>query len=332
MDIPYDLLIKYARKRASQEEIRQAEQWLAEGDHHSLYRDLKEEWAYLDDTSMVSPDKHLLWQKIHTKTGQYHPKGKTRQIQILRIVAAASLLLAVSVSIVFYILSTRPGQVQPPQYTDITTTTNEKSKVELADGTLVWLNGNSSVTFDDRYDIDQREVTVSGELFFDVKPSGKKFIVNAGKIKVEVLGTSFNIRTSDNDDQIEIELVRGKVTVRNTENNQQLFAMDSLQYASINKSDLSHTLYAHNTSQCNIWTEESLNMYNEPLNVIINKLENWYGITISAMRLDFDKRYSFDIQNETIEEFLNLFSSITPIEYSVEGKKVSIRAKADENK
>ncbi len=325
-DIPYDLLIRYSRKQATQDEIMQVEQWLSDDGHLSLYLDLKKEWTYIDDLSTVTPDKNRVWQKIQANTGKQRPKEGTRQLLLFKSVAAASVALAI-ISIAFYMLRMQRDQIQPLQYTTISTRANEKSKVELADGTVVWLNLKSHIIFDNQYNIEQREVTADGELFFDVKPSNRKFVVHAGGIKIEVLGTSFNIKTSGVDGHIDISLVKGKIVVRSKKDNERLFTMDSLQHATINKSDLSHTLLPSNTSNCNAWTRESLPMYNEPLGNIINKLESWYGVTIDITGLDLDKRYTFDLQNETVNDFLELFATITPIEYDIEGKKISIRSK-----
>ena len=67
-------------------------------------------------------------------------------------------------------------------------------------------------------------------------------------------------------------------------------------------------------------------MYNESLNNIFSKPENWYGVKIDYSGLDTSKRYTFNIQKESLSEFLELFSAITPINYTIIDKKVRINA------
>ena len=327
MEVPYELLIKYCRKQATPDESMQVEQWLTEGENLSLFLDLKKEWTHIDDASTVTPDKHLVWNKIQNNILSENKSGN-RLIKIFRVTAIAAAIIAlIAVSGIFYVYNNnKPIEQQTTQYTSITTRGNEKSKIELADGSMVWLNSNSLLSFNNHFNKNNREITANGELFFDVTPSDKKFIVNAGEIKIEVLGTSFNLKTGADRQDIEISLKKGKIAVINQKNNKQLFIMDSSQHAVINKQNLSHIIKTENVSLSNIWLEESLPMYNESLNNIFSKLENWYGVKIDYSGLDTSKRYTFNIQKESLSEFLELFSAITPINYTIIDKKVRINA------
>ncbi|MDR2039800.1 MAG: FecR family protein [Bacteroidales bacterium] len=326
METPYELLISYCRKQTSQEENQYIEQWLSEDDNLALFLDLRKEWRYIDDPSMVVPDKSLVWWGIQAKTG-LRKKRKVRKLKYSGIIATASIAVILAISTVLYYMGTSREIVEPEQYTTFSTRSKEKSEIKLADGTQVWLNVNSHLTFSNQYNTKNREVTVSGELFFDVMKSDKKFIIHAGKVKIEVMGTSFNLKTSGINDQVEISLKTGKIAVFGIDTGRQLFVMDSSQYASVNKTDLAYSLHEQDTSISNIWTEENLAMYNEPLVHIIEKLEKWYGIEITCTGLEMDKRYTFYIQGESLLDFLDLFSTITPIDYSIDGKKVNIEAK-----
>lgn len=88
---------------------------------------------------------------------------------------------------------------------------NDHRLVRLADGSTVILNKNSYLTYTRAFNSKRREVTLSGEGYFDIKhdPS-KPFLVHAGKITVTVLGTAFNINTTK---KIAVTVTRGKVSV-----------------------------------------------------------------------------------------------------------------------
>lgn len=326
MDIPYEILVKYCGSKASAEEIKEAEEWLAQGDNLSVYLSLKEEWRYIDSDKMVIPAKLLAWQKIKIGAG-LSAKRQSIRLKFYR-VAAACLLFAVIGLSALYLLEDKGEQAQvTEQFSTISTGSREKSQIELSDGSKVWLNSKSQVILSNKYGNSIRELSANGELFFDVIPSDKKFVVAVGKIKVEVLGTSFVVNTLADSSNVQITLKTGRVAVFDAASNKQLFVMDSAHRAIINKENLTYSIQQAETTWCDIWTEESLTIHNEPLSRVVSKLESWYNLTIACAGLDSMKTYSFHIQNENIFEFMDLFSAITPITYSLNGNNLFIEPK-----
>lgn len=103
------------------------------------------------------------------------------------------------------------------------------SQVTLPDGTLVRLNANSSLTYQQNFGQDNRKVKLSGEGYFEVKKNTeKKFIVNTGYIDVTVLGTKFNLYAYEDKDIIEMALVEGHVNVSTSQPPIRLFALNPM--------------------------------------------------------------------------------------------------------
>jgi len=95
-----------------------------------------------------------------------------------------------------------------------TTERSEYKYVLLPDSTQVWLNASSSLEFPDHFSAAKREVTLSGEAYFDVKHADKiPFIIHTGKISTTVLGTAFNIKAYPDRENIIVSVSRGKVRV-----------------------------------------------------------------------------------------------------------------------
>jgi ferric-dicitrate binding protein FerR (iron transport regulator) len=89
--------------------------------------------------------------------------------------------------------------------------------MELPDGSKLWLNAGSKVVFSDNFSAGKRELTLSGEAFFDVKHDElHPFIIHTGRLEVRVLGTSLNVRAYPGDSTIETTLIKGKVEVEVT--------------------------------------------------------------------------------------------------------------------
>jgi len=96
----------------------------------------------------------------------------------------------------------------------VSTRPGSRSKVVLPDGTQVWLNADSKLTYGNDFGVSSRDVTLSGEAYFDVKPNKEvPFYIHTSKIKIKVTGTVFNVRAYPNETRSETSLLHGKVEV-----------------------------------------------------------------------------------------------------------------------
>ena len=131
--------------------------------------------------------------------------------RILKI--AASLLIAISLGLAGYYLGFRNHQ--PAVYTEVMSGQRQVlDQVILPDGTLVTLNSGSKLTYPREFSGTSREVSISGEAFFDVVPDpSRPFIIAAGNANIRVLGTSFNVLAYPGDTLVEVVVETGKVQV-----------------------------------------------------------------------------------------------------------------------
>lgn len=98
------------------------------------------------------------------------------------------------------------------------TNRGEHKYILLEDGTQVWLNAKSTLSYLEKFDADKREVYLSGEAFFDVKHADKvPFYIHSGDVVTKVLGTAFNIKAYPGQQSISVAVKRGKVEVLKTD-------------------------------------------------------------------------------------------------------------------
>jgi transmembrane sensor len=91
---------------------------------------------------------------------------------------------------------------------------DDHQKIRLDDGTFVVLNKNSTIEYPDKFTGPTREVTLHGEAYFDIRHKDHQpFIVHAGRLIVNVLGTAFNVKVNTSADKVEVTVTRGKVSV-----------------------------------------------------------------------------------------------------------------------
>ena len=97
---------------------------------------------------------------------------------------------------------------------EINTAEGSRTHLTLPDGTKVWLNAGSHLSYGKTYNAATREVNLTGEAFFDVaRNSQKPFLIHTARIDIQVLGTSFNVKSYPTDRTTEATLIRGSIEV-----------------------------------------------------------------------------------------------------------------------
>ncbi|QRR03666.1 FecR family protein [Dyadobacter sandarakinus] len=215
-----DLLARYFAQTASGEEINSVERWrdLSPANARELdhYRQLWETTASLA-TNRFRVDTDLAWAKVKGKMGavsdtrmepaQADTRKQTRAFAWTSYAAAAVISLAVLAFAWFTF-----EQKGEPEKLSFATTSNTVERT-LPDGTRVFLNYNSSITYPEHFEGDIRAVSLEGEAFFEVKPDHEHpFVISAGGTEVKVLGTSFNVKAY-REKPVRVDVSTGKVRV-----------------------------------------------------------------------------------------------------------------------
>ncbi|MCG8307309.1 MAG: DUF4974 domain-containing protein [Cytophagales bacterium] len=264
------------------------------------------------------PDKEKAWYRIKNRIQL--PKGKVRLIRIVQKVAASIALIIVGLSIPF-LLKTNDSE----NITNFFVPKGNKSQVVLPDGSKVYLNGGSTLSYNEAF-TDQREVVLTGEAMFDVKKGDNIFHVNTENIDVQVYGTRFNVKAYPTDSDVEISLVEGSIGL--TRNGKTLERMSPGQIAVLNKETDKLVKASGDVLRVISWTRNELIFENQTFEEIVTYLERWYGVEIELEEsLKFKHRLTFTVKTESIRELLDLISVMTPIEYNVDGMKVIIKKK-----
>lgn len=159
----------------------------------------------------------------------------------------------------------------------------EKKEILLPDGSQVHLNSGSSITYENNFNKKDRVISLEGEAFFDVYRNREKpFIVATGKLMTRVLGTSFNIKTSDKENSTtKVSVISGKVHVFDRDHtiDEQLVKNNQLVYDhTLQKLIVNH----HYTSSIDTaWKDGVILLNDQNLRAAANLLEKWFGITIN---------------------------------------------------
>jgi len=191
----------------------------------------------------------------------------------------------------------------------------------LADGTKVWLNSGSELQFPTRFDGDKREVMLKGEAFFEVTKNEKQpFRVNASELKVEVLGTSFNVVNFDGDTQSEVVLVTGKVAL-SSENGQikkMYGTIHSGQRAIYEKGQQKVYTQEVDVDKYVSWRDGTLIFRDDSMEDVVKRLSRWFNVEIVISDPEIKKYiYKATFRNENLVQVLNLLKLSAPIDYQI---------------
>lgn len=176
----------------------------------------------------------------------------------------------------------------PPVANKIITIPGKKYRVTLSDGTRVWLNGNSTLEYPNRFTGDIREVTLKGEGFFEVTASAQApFVVRSGGHRVTVLGTRFNLLGYDST-EINTTLLEGSVIIQTGKTNKYLKPGLT---ASVNMERPEISISAADTAMITSWKEGRIAFDAQQIDAIMHRLSRIYdfGFTIKG---DARRKYS----------------------------------------
>jgi ferric-dicitrate binding protein FerR (iron transport regulator) len=207
-----DLITKKLSGEISADEDHKLQQWLKDGsENQEVFNSYKATWDEMDRVKdKTSRELDFEWSRLEdaidfAESTTTQVKERSLFGKIYRY-AAVILALAIATFSIYYIVDNQGSELVVAQI--------QIQEVELSEGSKVTVNSNSRLTYPKKFQRDKREVTLKGEAFFEVaKDPERPFIINAGKIRVEVLGTSFNVKAYENLEQVEVVVSTGKVAV-----------------------------------------------------------------------------------------------------------------------
>jgi ferric-dicitrate binding protein FerR (iron transport regulator) len=274
-------------------------------------------------------DKNSAYERFLARTGNRRKAGKHVIMRYLGYAAAAVALLL----IVSYMAYRHGGEQLKSRFADIVieAPVGARTKMYLPDGTLVWLNAGSKITYSQGFGVSDRNIGLTGEGYFEVTGNAElPFHVKTDELQVRVLGTKFNFSNYPDNEEATVSLIEGKVQVKNLMNVNEIKNMAPDEKAFLNKKTGQMRILSHRTRLSSEWTNGYLCFDNELLPDIVKTLERSYNVKISIAdkSLETTRFYSdFSRQEQSIEDILRLLKSTNKLTYTIEGKNITLREK-----
>ena len=203
-----------------------------------------------------------------------------------------------------------------------------KTKLYLPDGTLVWLNAGSRMTYSQGFGVDNRKVELEGEGYFEVKRNEKiPFFVKTKDLQLQVLGTKFNFRDYPEDHEVVVSLLEGKVGLNNLLREEKEAVLSPDERAVLNKANGLLTVESFTASNASQWTDGYLFFDEELLPDIAKELERSYNVKIHIAN-DSLKTFrfygNFVRREQNIQEVLEALASTEKMQYKIEERNITI--------
>ncbi len=319
-----DLKSKYIEGKSSADELTALEGWLAQHPEEKagLFRDkdILDAYALLADNHNY-PVGHE-FNRLMEKIGMPAPVHSLT-LAILKI-AAVFLIAFILGWMVKSLLSKNPAQEKLTEIRSINVPPGQVSQIFLSDGSRIWINSGSKLDVPSLFSGKNRTVRLAGEAFFEVaKDPGHPFIVDVDGQKVEVVGTSFNIRAYKNSDIVQTTLNTGKIRLTTAKG----FVMLSPGHQTeLDRKTGQVKMRKVNTENFNSWKEGRYEFVNENLVEVFHMVERWYDVKLIYKEQEF-KAMNFSgviKRNKPVSYFLELLGHSIPIRYEIEADTIKI--------
>ena len=190
----------------------------------------------------------------------------------------------------------------------------------LADGSRVWLNAGSSITYPVAFVAIERKVTITGEAYFEVKHNSvMPFVVSKGNMKVEVLGTHFNVNAYDDEDNIKVTLLEGSVKVINGGSSGLLKPGEQAQVnGEVN------VVHGVDIAAVMAWKNGYFNFNNADIGTVMRQVARWYDVEVIYEGPKPVGHYAGEIPRDaSVAEMLKVIK-VSGVNFKIEGKKIIV--------
>jgi len=239
---------------------------------------------------------------------------------------AAGLLVVAAASVFAYTSGSFEIQEDQISETVLTTTADQQREVTLGDGTIIHLNQHSTVTISEKYMQEKREVFLEGEAYFEVAHHADlPFIIRTDYSEVEVLGTSFNVKSNMEAGQIEVAVLEGSVSFRDSrESEATQVILQKGEYGLLDIASRQITTENFGVENYLAWKNREF-VFNElSLDRVCIQLNRFYDVTCEFEDEAIEhRRLTANFPNDDMENTLSVIAFSLHLDYESDGSRVS---------
>ncbi len=360
-EIYISLIVRHLKKEASENEKKKLFEWVySHAEHEKIYYLLKDIWEtsrydqVAGEAMTASEWEKLALKAIETESGHYIRKQKSIRRLYRAVQIAAILILAIGFG--FFLNRIMPHK---QELVSINVPYGARTDIELPDGSKVWVNSGSRLTYPADFRGKEIDIRLDGEAYFDIVHNPKRRMnILTSSVTVQVLGTVFNIKSYDDEEIFEATLLKGLISIvgkignkviepvvlkpneqaRLTKGNTEISvgkiepekekggrAKPEDHRETLRKPSL-HILKKIDTEPVTSWKDNKLIFKSERFNNLAKEMERWYNVKIEIQDEELkNARYTGSFDNETIEQAMKALSLSLPFSYTIEKNRIRVQ-------
>jgi ferric-dicitrate binding protein FerR (iron transport regulator) len=325
----WDIIVKHLNNEATAPEKQELEAWLKEDmANAALFEEIKLSWeksgeTLPDDDFDVASGWESVQEKIKQEDNVIPITGRNSGLKwVLRIAA----VLVISLFSLWYYTN---SNAVPEQM--IAQTQGSSQEVTLPDGSKVWLNANSKLTYPKEFNGNTREVKLEGEAFFDViKDPSQPFIIGNKDFEVKVLGTSFNVMGYANSNEVLVTVVTGTVAFKATTGSQQVILTKD-EIGTLNKTDHNVSESSNNDFNFMAWKTRKLRFNNQSIKQVCDALNKHFSIDVIVEdKTIYNCKFTGSFDDAKLQDVLKTMEAALNIKVQTNQNRVTISGKGCE--
>lgn len=318
-----DLITKKLSGETSADEDHKLQQWLKDSnENQEVFNSYKATWDEMDRVKdKTSQEVDFEWSRLEDAIDFEESTTQKNERSLFANIyryAAALLAIAIATFSIYYVVNNADSEQVVAQI--------QIQEVKLSEGSKVTVNSNSRLTYPKKFQQDKRVVTLDGEAFFEVaKDPERPFIINAGKIRVEVLGTSFNVKAYENLEQVEVVVSTGKVAVYSLNKPDEKVVLVKGQKAIFYKSSTKIEASLNEDINFAAWKTKEIIFEDTPMPEVIRIINEIYK---SDLKLVGDQLVECPVtttfDNQSLESILNVLESTLDLSIKEKGNSFEV--------
>ncbi|OFX47870.1 MAG: hypothetical protein A2046_02835 [Bacteroidetes bacterium GWA2_30_7] len=323
-----NLLDKYFVGECADIEIKTIHQWVnSKPENKSIYNEYYQLWM-ISESNKIDENIENEWKNIESKVFD-KLENETKIIPLntekgsykifFRLAASITLIIAIS-ALAYYFSGNKYQEV---------IATNTVIESMLPDGSQVSLNANSKIQYPEKFEKNTRKVKLEGEAFFDVShDKTKPFIIEAGDVSIEVLGTSFYVKTNTECNKTEVIVKTGRVAVYETKNKESKVILEPGQKTEFSVTESSHQIIENNDVNFLSWKTMNLSFDNSPLSKVIDDINKTFHSDLKVTNPDVNNcLITVSFENQNLESVIKILKSTLNLEVKKTKNTIEISGK-----
>ena len=321
-----NLIVGYLCNELTVEQEQELHAWIsAAPENEEYFNTWKEIWISSDKKSLTRYDSQKAYATFKQRIACEQNTLKRKEHKWWYAVASIAVLLVVS-SLLYVGWTNNSHQAVADVV--IETPIGSRTKLTLPDGTTVWLNAHSRITYSQNFGIENRHINLSGEGYFEVKENKDlPFTVESKNLKVRDLGTKFNFKDYPDDERSVVSLTEGEIALSSLKQQGGDRILVPGQQAVLEKSSGKVSVVNAKVETSKQWIAGVITFNGEKLGEIVKDLERYYDVDISFKGEHIAQRHffgTFNSQEQSLHDILDAFAATGKLHYKSYGHRIVI--------